>query len=174
MEKNVNGKMGNNPDSAFYTQVFHRIYGISRLANGVMRWYSIDTKRWYQCTRKPQAPKTIRAKTDIGRNPPNLQVLSLAILKPVSDPTESEVNKDVRYQNWMEMTLDDCWRNRQGSFSAGSPRGQTVRGAFVIVIWYVGSGCGAASFYCLLGGEMVDHPVLWYAANGNAIGAARL
>ena len=46
----------------------------------------------------------------------------------------------------MEMTLDDCWRNRQGSFSPGRARVQTVRGAFVIVIWYVGSGCGAASF----------------------------
>ena len=29
-------------------------------------------------------------------------------------------------------------------------------------------------FYCLLGGEMEDHPVLWCAANGDAIGAARL
>ena len=110
------GTLEKTGDSAFSTQVLGRFYGISRLAKGASRCYYTDTKRWYQCTGKLKAPKIIRAKTDPQEI--LLKDTSFAISHCEQGVWSNRKwgNQDVRYQNWTEMTLDDCWRNRQGSF----------------------------------------------------------
>ena len=116
------GTLGKTGDSAFSTQVLGCFYGISRLAKGGRRCYYTDTKRWYQCTGKRKAPKIIRAKTD----PPKILLKDTSFAMSHCEQgvwsNRKWGNQDVRYQNWTEMTLDDCWRNRQGSFLFGPER----------------------------------------------------
>ena len=113
------GTLGKTGDSAFSTQVLGRFYGISRLAKTSGRCYYTDTKRWYQCTGKSKAPKIIRAKTDPEKILLKIQVLQISHCEQGVWSNRKWGNQDVRYQNWTEMTLDDCWRNRQGSFLLG-------------------------------------------------------
>ena len=116
------GTLGKTGDSAFSTQVLGCFYGISRLAKEGRRCYYTDTKRWYQCTGKRKAPKIIRAKTD----PPKILLKDTSFAMSHCEQgvwsNRKWGNQDVRYQNWTEMTLDDCWRNRQGSFLFGPER----------------------------------------------------
>ena len=122
-EKMSTGTLGKTGDSAFSTQVLGRFYGISRLAKTSGRCYYTDTKRWYQCTGKLKAPKIIRAKTDPEKNPPkNTSFANKPLWNHRGWSYRKWGNQDVRYQNWTEMTLDDCWRNRQGSFLFGPER----------------------------------------------------
>ena len=96
----VNEIIRNKRDSAFYTQVSGGFYGTFHLENRWDGWYSIGTGGDTNVQVRSPAPGIAGAKTDRADKILLKQILCFAIMKkPGSDPIESEVNKDVRYQN---------------------------------------------------------------------------